>query len=53
MASQAQQWRVLTDAFKPYTTEEAFQSMAEADPFDQQEWCEWKQEQEYDRDNRA
>ena len=53
MASQAQQWRVLADAFRPYVSEEAWQSMDEANPFDQQEWLEWKQEQEHDSDDRA
>lgn len=38
---QSQTWRVLTDAFKPYTTDEAWQSMDEANPFDQQEYREW------------
>lgn len=37
MASQAQQWRVLADAFRPMVSEEAFHSMDEANPFDQQE----------------
>lgn len=50
MASQAQQWRVLEHAFKPPVSDEAFQSMDEANPFDQQEWVEWKQEQDDDSD---
>ena len=41
MASQAQQWRVLADAFRPMVSEEAWQSMDEANPFDQQEYREW------------
>ena len=28
-----------------YVSDEAFESMAEADPFIQQEWLEWKEEQ--------
>lgn len=46
MASQAQQWRVLEHAFRPMVSDEAFRSMDEANPFDQQEWLEWKTEQE-------
>ena len=38
--------RVLADAFRPMVSEEAWQSMDEANPFDQQEWLEWKTEQE-------
>ena len=38
---------------KHYVSEEAFKSMADANPFDQQEWLEWKQEQENDSDYRA
>ncbi len=37
MASQAQQWRVLEHAFRPYVSDESWQSMDEANPFDQQE----------------
>jgi len=33
----SQQARVLADAFRPYVSEEAWQSMDEANPFDQQE----------------
>ena len=38
--------RVLTATFRPMVSEEAWQSMDEANPFDQQEWLEWKAEQE-------
>ncbi|UQS94861.1 hypothetical protein Pam1_41 [Pseudanabaena phage Pam1] len=37
----SQQVRVLQSTFRPYVSDEAFQSMDEADPFDQQEFCEW------------
>lgn len=42
----SQQWRVMESAFRPYVSDEAWQSMDEANPFDQQEWLEWKAEQE-------
>jgi hypothetical protein len=38
--------RVLTATFRPMVRDEAFASMDEANPFDQQEWLEWKTEQE-------
>ena len=49
MASQAQQWRVLADAFRPYVSDEAWQSMDEApdairDEFNQ--WADWLHEEE-------
>ncbi len=33
----SQTWRVLTATFRPYVSDEAWQSMDEAKPFDQQE----------------
>ena len=33
--------RVLQSTFRPYVSDEAWASMDEADPFDQQEFCEW------------
>ena len=38
--------RVLKSTFRPAVSDEAWQSMDEANPFDQQEWLEWKAEQE-------
>lgn len=38
--------RILTATFRPYVSDETWASLEEADPFDQQEWCEWKDEQE-------
>lgn len=35
---------------KHYVSEEAFKSMADADPFEQQEWREWKDEQDKDHE---
>ena len=37
----SQQARVLADAFRPMVSDEAFRSMDEANPFDQQEYREW------------
>lgn len=36
---------LLATEMRPYVSDEAFESMAEADPFIQQEWMEWKEEQ--------
>ena len=38
--------RVMESVVRPYVRDEAWQSMDEANPFDQQEWLEWKAEQE-------
>lgn len=49
----SQQWRVLEHAFRPPVSDEAFQSMDEANPFDQQEYREWfdqTHEEEYYND---
>ena len=37
----SQTWRVMESAFRPYVSDEAWQSMDEANPFDQQEYREW------------
>ena len=50
MGTTAQAWRVLEHAMSPYVSEEAFKSMADADPFDQQEYREWKDEQDKDHE---
>lgn len=37
MGTTAQTWRVMESVVRPYVSDEAWQSMDEANPFDQQE----------------
>jgi len=48
---QSQAWRILTATFRPYVSDETWASMDEADPFDQQEFCEWFDETHEDLAN--
>lgn len=40
--------RVLQSTFRPYVTDEAWEALEQADGFTQQEFCEWKQQQDED-----